>query len=226
MPEETVVIEMVEKPEYKWREIPESNGVFDWAASVRWVLRGYQDEREDMVTYAETPDRSCLNMLLSYAAAKKLPIRRGDITRAYLNANRKNAILVKTTRSMQKAGLSLYMWAKKNIYGAKDAARVFEEWINELLEELGWNKCNVAQSMYKITGYSSSMLGVRHSDDLAAIGPDAQEVMEALSSKVKMGPITKITEGRFLGCEFMRLDAKTFMSSDTGQLLVKTCDLK
>ena len=101
-------------------------------------------------TFAETPDTSFVWWLIGYYVSMKQPVVTSDLIRAYLNAVEPGTIVVQADRYMQEAGMAKYSRALYNMYGKKDAARVFHDWLNDILvNTLGWKRMNTGSSCYK-----------------------------------------------------------------------------
>ena len=81
-----------EVPEWKWKPHPDEELDLEqrarvqageprpegWLACVRWVLRGFKDKRQDLVTFAETPDTSYVWWLIGYYVGMKEPVVTAD----------------------------------------------------------------------------------------------------------------------------------------------------
>jgi hypothetical protein len=239
MPANATILDMKEVAEVKWKPLPDNELTITqmdamsagaprpegWLPCVRWVLRGFKDKRQDLVTFAETPDSTYVWWLIGYYVAMGEPVVTADLVRAYLNAVEPGTIVVQANRMMQEAGMAKYSRALYNMYGKKDAARVFQDWLNGLLvTTLGWKRMNTGNSCYKLPKCTSDdripTTAVRHSDDIAAMGPNAQLQLDALKLLVKINPTKPLST--FLGVECVRYDSTTYEPSDNGTILSKS----
>jgi hypothetical protein len=86
MPDGCLIMRLFQIDEYKWKKNPAGGEDFLWLECARIVLDGSDDKREGEVTYAETPDRTVLMIMISVGATIGEVDMTADAVRAYLNA--------------------------------------------------------------------------------------------------------------------------------------------
>ena len=122
-------------------------------------------DKRDEVSYAETPDRTLLFMMVSMEASLGIPSTSGDAIRAYLNApSLDNNLVVVADEDME--GLGRESLLLKALYGSTKGALSWQVWVDCKLQSIDYNKCNVAKGVYLKQIDKEVARLYRHSDDL------------------------------------------------------------
>jgi hypothetical protein len=219
-PEGAIALHLLRKREYKWKEDPET-GELCWLKCCRFVVDGSMDKRSD-VYYAECPDRIVLFLLVSLGASIGEASNQSDCVRAYLNAlSIDRNIVIIAAPDMQ--GVPRESLLNKGLYGSRAGALSWERWINDKMDGLGYQKADVARSVYLKKLESGELLrALRHSDDFRLSSKDAEGMTaeEAkMRSSIRMSDFS-ICE-RFLGCTFERINLRGELDPDGEIVLVR-----
>ena len=113
---------------------------------MRIVIDGSTDIRPD--TYYELcPDRVLLFLLLSIAAVTESELSTADVERAYLNALAidRNIVVIASSDLYPIPRRSLLI---KALYGARCAAKSWQDWIDDRMLELGYKKLKICKGIY------------------------------------------------------------------------------
>jgi hypothetical protein len=113
--------------------------------------------------------------------------------------------------------------AVKGLYGSIKSALSFQVWIEKILKDLEYSKCDIARGVYLKTVQDDVVRILRHSDDFRISATDEHhldERIELLRSQVRTTPFKHVTE--FLGCQFTRYKATTMTEDPNGDILLVT----
>jgi hypothetical protein len=227
-PDNAIVMRLLAVLEWKWKPDPDT-GMEGWLECVRIVCDGSADKRENEVTYAETPDRTLLYLMLSVEATLGIKSMIGDAVRAYLNADSldKNLVVI-ADRDMIDGDNPMEKLERENLlvkglYGSTKGALSFQVWADSKLDEIGYQKCDVARGVYMKRNEDNVVRLYRHSDDFK-ISANDEEVLEneikALQSKIRTTPFVSLNQ--FLGVVFARYDSRTMQLSERGDVYLAT----
>ena len=87
------------------------------------------------------------------------------------------------------------------------------------LEEIEYQKCDVARGVYLITIEDEVVRLYRHSDDFrisTSNNKSMDEEIAAIQSKIRTTPFKPLEE--FLGCNFKRYNSKTIVEDEVGDI--------
>ena len=207
--------------EWKWKKVHPETKLPGWCACVRIVIDGSTDIRPDTY-YALCPDRVLLFLLLSIAAVTESELSTADVERAYLNALAidRNIVVIASSDLYPIPRRSLLI---KALYGARCAAKSWQDWIDDRMLELGYKKLKICKGIYlKVDDATGAVLhAYRHSDDFL-INCDDKKFKSAeeagIKAVVRMSPFVNPT--KFVGVEISRVDYETGQVSPTGSVLV------
>ena len=226
-PANAIVMKLLAIMEWKWKVDPDTD-VEGWLECVRIVCDGSADKREGENTYAETPDRTLLFLMISIEATLGIKSKIGDAVRAYLNAPSLDKNLVVIADEMMTSGEGMERFDReslllKALYGSIKGAISFQVWADMKLAEINYLKCDVARGVYIKTIEDEVVRLYRHSDDFkisTSNNKHLDEEVEALQGKIRTTPFKPLSE--FLGCTFARFDSKTMVKDETGDIQIVT----
>ena len=231
-PEGAIVMRLIAVLEWKWKPDPDS-GLEGWLECVRIVCDGSADKRENEVTYAETPDRALLNLILSIEAILKIKSKLGDAIRAYLNADSidKNLVVIADRDMIEGATdmdrLNRESLLLKGLYGSIKGALSFQVWADMQLAKIQYVKCDVARGVYMKTLEDDIIRLYRHSDDFR-ISMSKEENMDKeikeIQSVIRTTPF--VTMDEFLGVEYTRCNSTTMVEEEDGNIYIATMKTK
>lgn len=185
--------------DYKWKPDPDTNEMC-WLEVVRIVCDGSSDKRSGELTYAETPDRTLLFLMASIEATMGVYSKQGDAIRAYLNAPSLDNNLVVIADKDMAEGIGIERFEQesvllKGLYGSTKGALSFQVWVEKIINDMGFKKCDVARGAYLKTVDDEVIRMLRHSDDKneATLETEIQNVQ----SNIRTTPFNKVEE--FLG---------------------------
>ena len=198
LPHNPIVMRMFEILDYKWKADPDT-GEERWLEVIRAVVDGSSDKRKEN-SYAETPYRTVLLMMMSFAATLGEKSITGDAVRAYLNAEALDDNLVvvasKYMKDIPKVGI-----LNKGLYGTLKGALGWEKWVEKrIIGVLEFRKCNLTRGLYTHQDGGVITRLYRHSDDFRMSSKDdgmLDVLSQRFSSVVRMSNWTKCD--RFLG---------------------------
>ena len=226
-PDDAIIMRLIQVREYKWKVDPDTN-IEGWLEVVRIVCDGSTDKRVGEVTYAETPDRTLLYLMASIEASMGIHSRQGDAIRAYLNAPSldKNLVVIADRDMTEGTGSERFERESlllKGLYGSIKGALSFQVWIEKILKDLDYSKCDIARGVYLKTVQDDMVRILRHSDDFRISATEEHHLDEQiglLRSQVRTTPFKNVTE--FLGCQFTRYKATTMTEDPNGDILLVT----
>ena len=218
IPEDSLIMRLFQIDEYKWKPNPEGSGSV-WLECARIVLDGSEDQREGEQTYAETPDRIVLMLLISVGATTGEVDMTADAIRAYLNAlslDRNIVVIAPPEMTMLPRRSMLH----KGLYGSTKGALSFQVWVEEKLNKIGYEKCQSARSVYVKNGKDIVRL-LRHSDDFRVSSPSQEcldEECKLLSETIRLSEFK--TTQRFLGVTVERVSHVTGSPDPIGKVVL------
>lgn len=153
---------------------------------VKWVFKIKTDEKWDPVRYkarlvaqgfsqkfgvdydevfVPVARSTTFRMLLSLAGAKGYEVRHYDVTSAFLNGHLKEEIYLRQPPGFEKGNQVCKL--KKSLYGLKQAAKVWNEALHEVLMECGCSQSSDDPCLYSLTDVCHILI---HVDDLLVVG--------------------------------------------------------
>ena len=196
-----------------WKEKPDPDkpGKSIRVPKARCVLMGHAGNDDRLTeTYAGTPECAPLRILFVLAVLRRWSVAIADITNAFLQVPlAPDASASKVAARMcgdlppEAAGWGFFPGSLHRllhaVYGLKDAPRLFREWLDEKLKQLGWqeaDECIYVKSKDKLPTTLRSddqsiteVLGVRvdsatqaYVDDLVTLGATPAELVQFLRS--------------------------------------------
>ncbi|CAI7783382.1 unnamed protein product [Closterium sp. NIES-53] len=152
------------------------------AEDVRDVLHTYlvDEQRQPMPVVSDSsihvnPDEigggnrhASVRLVLCEAAAKKFPLRRIDVSNAFLYADVDVEIYVEYPHTYPTNPPSVCK-LKKSLYGIKEAPRLWQQHLNRKLTEVGFRQLPHDPGMYRLDNKGSYALLVAYVDDILYI---------------------------------------------------------
>ncbi|CAI7826513.1 unnamed protein product [Closterium sp. NIES-54] len=117
---------------------------------VRWVVRGY-DQRHGIdfdQTFAPVNRHTSVRILLAVAAARHLPLQQIDVKNVFLYALVDVVIYVEQPHTYDE-GDSRMCQLRKSLYGIKQAPRLGQQYLHNILLEIGFKQLPHDPSMYR-----------------------------------------------------------------------------
>ena len=146
----------------------------------RLVAKGYTQVYGDTYTdtYAPTPGRDSLRLLLSLAAKYRLQTFQGDVTTAFLNGRMDEKVYVNSIAGLPDIPSGYGIPLLKALYGTKQAARQWYKILTETMLSLGYTACYPEdQCVYiKHTRPGKFCIICCYVDDIFGAGNDATEI--------------------------------------------------
>ena len=160
----------------------------------RIVVRGDLEREGGTRTDSPTCSGTMLNVLLSYAASKRLRLHGGDITASFLQGEQMSRVLV---LRLPKGGLpdveeGSLLIANKPVYGTRDAPRGFWRRLHTVCVVQGLRPIPHEHAAYVLNKKDGNISGilVSHVDDLLWCGDkEMDEVMAAIQAEFKFGSL-------------------------------------
>jgi hypothetical protein len=218
LPDGYLILRLFEIHEFKWKLDPETNEMV-WLECARIVMDGSEDKREGEMTYAETPDRTVLMLMISIGATTGEVDMTADAVRAYLNALSidRNIVVISPPELEMLPKLSML---HKGLYGSTKGALSFQVWVDDKLSNIGYSKCQSARSVYIKKGSSTVRL-LRHSDDFRISTSNEDDLIaecKLLSESIRLSEF-KPTK-RFLGVTVERISHLTGKDDPLGKVVL------
>lgn len=183
----------------------------------RLVARGFsQKYGEDYdETFAPVVRQTTLRTLLSIAAKEKLAVHHFDVETAFLHGELNETIYMKQPTGFIEGDFSKVCLLKKSIYGLKQAARVWNEAVHEVIVDANFKQSKTDQCLYSKKMNNNWCYILVYVDDIIIAGKTENtihEVESILSKEFKikaLGPIkqylgiavTKDSDGNFELCQ-------------------------
>lgn len=210
---------------FEWvREAPAGRKVI----GSRWVLKEKRDGQGKLIkhkarivaqgfsqipgqdfngTYASVAKFTTLRALLAITARENWEIHHIDVRGAYLQGDLDEEIYMRVPDGVTEPGKKGWLWRLlKALYGLKQAGRQWKKKLDEIMEELGFEKSKADDCLYikKIDGVVVLAVLV-YVDDMSAAGPRLEDVVEFKRQIGKRLEVTDLGELRFiLGIEITR----------------------
>jgi hypothetical protein len=218
-PEDCLIMRLFQIDEFKWKKDPDEHHNM-WLECSRIVLDGSDDKRVGETTYAETPDRTVLLLMISVGATTREVDMTADAVRAYLNAlSIDRNIVVCAPRELEM--LPRMSMLHKGLYGSTKGALSFQVWVDEKLNKIGYKKCQSARSVYIKKVHEEMIRLLRHSDDFRLSTQETQTLKE--ESKL-LGETIRLSEfkptKRFLGICAERISHLTGSPDERGRVVL------
>ena len=147
----------------------------------RLVAMQFKDgDRPDL--FVPTPAIESVRLLISKAARRRHSVMVADVRRAYFYAKARQTLYVELPDEDKRPGEDgMVGRLNMSLYGTRDAARNWEEELNETFEALGFQKGRAAPCSYLHKVRDIAV--VVHGDDIVSTGEDGQ--LEWLNKKIK-----------------------------------------
>ena len=167
----------------------------------RLVVRG-DLEQGDLRSDSPTADIEAQNLIFSFAASEKVPIRSLDVTNAYFQGESIDRVLI---LSQPKGGLpgmnpEEHLLARAPVYGSHDGGRRFWKRLRNAMKKKGARENQILSALYSFTDSNGKllMLVCTHVDDLLwAAHPEGQALIDELINEFNCG---KVEEKSFRYC--------------------------
>jgi histone deacetylase 1/2 len=157
-------------------------------------------------TYSPVVKWSSIRMFLTLAVINKWHTRQVDFVLAYPQADIETDLYMEIPRGFEFAGTrqTHCLQLKKNLYGQKQAGRVWNKHLHKGLVKLGFKQSNVDECVY----YRNSTILLCYVDDTILIDPDDTEINKVIQ-QLKDLQFNVTDEGQiedYLGVRIQRLD--------------------
>ena len=144
-----------------------------------------------------------IRLLISLAASRGWKIRHLDIKTAFLHGELKETVYVKQHEGFVVKGAEGKVYRlHKALNGQRQAPRVWNNKLNEILTELKFSKCSKEPSVYRKVVSGNLLLLAFYVDDLFVTGTSVsviEEFKREMSSKFEMSDLEKLSY--YLGIE-------------------------
>ncbi|CAI7767077.1 unnamed protein product [Closterium sp. NIES-53] len=133
----------------------------------RWVVRGYE-QRHDIdfdQTFAPVSRHTSIRILLAIAIARHLPLRQIDVKNAFLYALVDAIIYVEQPHTYGE-GDSRVCQLRKTLYGIKQAPRLWEQYLHNIMLEIDFKQLPHDPRMYRRDFRGEYILLMVYVDDL------------------------------------------------------------
>lgn len=204
---DTGTIEIVDPPKnktlvgcrwlYKTKIQPSGNRF-----KARLVAQGFSQQYGldyDQV-FAPVVRPASIRLLLSIAGTRKLSVRQFDVQTAFLNGNLKEEIYMKMPEGMQEENKVIRL--HKAIYGLKQAARSWNEKLNESMMSIGFIQSEADDCLFILKQGTNRCYVVCHVDDMIVAATKSSiidEVYKRLNKLFTMKDLGHVSQ--FLGVE-------------------------
>ena len=189
----------------------------------RLVAKGYNQQHgiDFDETYAPVLRSSSIKVLLSHALNNHLEIHHVDVKNAYLNAPLNEVVYVEQPFGYEGENRNLVCRLSKAMYGLKQAARCWNDFLTKLLKKLGLKQFVSEKCIYASKG--NELIVGAYVDDLLVIS-HSKHIVE--NFKRRLAELIKITDKgpltRFLGMDVIRTNEtiKLSQKSHVDDLLI------
>ncbi|CAI7799941.1 unnamed protein product [Closterium sp. NIES-54] len=140
----------------------------------RWVVRGFEQTQfvDYNQTFAPVGRHTSVRILLCIAAVKHRPLRKIDVSSAFLYPIVDAIIYVEQPHAFEEEGDAICL-LQKSLYGIKQQApRLWQQHLHGILIELGFQHLPHDQGMYRLESRGHFILLVAYVDDLLYTGDD------------------------------------------------------
>ena len=156
--------------------------------AVRLVLNGSQQKNYSS-TFATTPSREELLVLLHIAANQGMDIVHIDEKRAFLTAEKNKLQELPTYGRFQ--GIEEWFKINNAIYGMKDAMRDYLDKRDKCMRQIGFERLTMCSSVYKKRVEGEIILVYVHVDDFVFAGKNRLHVLEQINELRKISTTTE-----------------------------------
>ena len=132
-------------------------------------------------TFAPTAKFAAIRAVLAIAAIEDLHLRSLDISHAFINGDLDADVYMEQPEGFEQGGPDYVCHLKKSIYGLKQAARLWYQKLQKVLEQMGFKKIYSDNSLYVMVRDRMRMIMPVFVDDITL----ASNSVEALDSFVK-----------------------------------------
>lgn len=213
----TKTIEIVDKPKDKklvgslwvFKRKEEITGV---RFKARLVAQGFtQKYGQDFdQTFAPVARSATIRMLLSTAGIRGMSVKQFDVETAFLNGELKEELYMKMPKGMEQDNKVLRL--RKSIYGLKQAAKAWNDKLNETLMEIGFIQSKSDDCLYILKQGLNRCYLVCHVDDMIIAATQKsiiKQVFDKLTNKFTMKDLGDVSH--FLGVEINKTAEGHFM---------------
>ncbi|CAI7903180.1 unnamed protein product [Closterium sp. NIES-53] len=139
----------------------------------RWVVGGFEQTQfvDYNQTFARVGRHTSVRILLCIAAVKHRPLRKIDVSNAFLYTIVDAIIYVEQPHAFEEEGDAICL-LQKSLYGIKQAPRLWQQHLHGILIKLGFQQLPHDQGMYRLKSRGHFILLVAYVDDLLYTGDD------------------------------------------------------
>ncbi|CAI7915430.1 unnamed protein product [Closterium sp. NIES-54] len=142
-----------------------------WRAAMAAEVAALQRRGTWKLTFAPVGRHTSVRILLCIAAVKHRPLRKIDVSNAFLYAIVDAIIYVEQPHAFEEEGYAICL-LQKSLYGIKQAPRLWQQHFHGILIELGFQQLPHDQGMYRLESRGHFILLVAYVDDLLYTGDD------------------------------------------------------
>lgn len=165
--------------------------------------------------FAPVAKQTTFRTLLAIAAKENLIVRHIDAKTAFLNGELKEIIFMKQPPGFEEGGPHLVCRLKKSLYGLKQAAKIWNDAVDNLLTNDGFEKCQADPCLYKrkfgndwaylLIFVDDIVIAARSNDEIGAVKnliASKFEIQDLGDVKQYLGlEVTKSTDGFYAICQ-------------------------
>lgn len=151
-------------------------------------------------TYAPVASWGVIRLLLVIAQIQGWHTKQLDYVMAFPQAPAEREMYMEIPKGLYVEGDHIFK-VKRNIYGQKQAGRVWYQYLKKKLQKVGFKCSNVDENIF----YKGSMVYLLYTDDSILVGPNMDEIDESVEAISKLLEITDEGEvNDFLGVNIER----------------------
>lgn len=200
----------------------------------RLVAKGYVQEYgvDFDEVFAPVANIETIPLLISLVASRGWEIHHLDVKTVFLHGELKETVYVTQPEGFVIKGSEEKVYKlKKALYGLRQALRVWNNKLNQILKELQFTKCSKEPSVYRKEVNGGLLLLAVYVDDLFVTGTSADMIKEfkkEISSKFEMSDLGKLSY--YLGIEIhqhvegITLDQRRYASRILEEAGMKNCN--
>jgi Reverse transcriptase (RNA-dependent DNA polymerase) len=151
-------------------------------------------------TFAATPSKEAIRLVLSLAAMYRLQTFQGDVKTAFLNAIMEEEVFTKIPEGWDASELdsNMVLPMERCLYGTKQASRQWQKKLRESLESIGFKNIEADECVYILRREDKWILLVAYVDDLFGTTNDSELInwfnseMSRMFDYKPLGPISKL----------------------------------
>lgn len=162
--------------------------------------------------FAPVVRQTTFRTLMSVAAKRRMVVKQYDVKTAFLHGNLEEEIFMKQPPGFAVAGMENKVCRlKKSLYGLKQAARSWNQRLNEVLEQAGFRRCESDPCLYRRKVHGRWCYVLVYVDDLIVASEDEQ-IIKPLEQALKRNfEISSLGDVQYyLGIEVLRDEAGDF----------------